>query len=115
MSATPRLVVLATSGRLRPPLPELSWRTRREMRFTSTLGLPTFSAAFLQSSEFTILVREIEQGSLSAPPMDAIRKFDRPGNVNLMSFCSQIERNGANVENGGFTWALSGGGPPFEL
>jgi hypothetical protein len=31
----------------------VSWRTRREIRLIRTLGLPTFSRAFLQSSEFT--------------------------------------------------------------
>jgi hypothetical protein len=36
------------------PPPELSWRTRREIKFTRTLGLPTFSNAFLQYSGFKI-------------------------------------------------------------
>ena len=36
------------------PPPELSWRTRRETRLIRTLGLPTFSNAFLQSSEFKV-------------------------------------------------------------
>ena len=34
---------------------ELSWRTRRETRLIRTLGLPTFSSAFLQSSAFKVL------------------------------------------------------------
>jgi hypothetical protein len=43
----------------------VSWRTRREMRLTRTLGLPTFSKAFLQSSAFTMLFSPIRarQGS----------------------------------------------------
>jgi hypothetical protein len=55
ISAAPRVVTSATNGRLRPPAPELSWRTRRETKLTRTLGLPTFSNAFRQSSAFTII------------------------------------------------------------
>ena len=34
------------------PPPELSWRTRREIKLTRTLGFPTFSSAFFVSSAF---------------------------------------------------------------
>lgn len=56
MSAAPRPVVSAIKGRLAPPPPELSWRTRREMRFIRTLGLPTFSRAFFANSAFKVFV-----------------------------------------------------------
>src|SRR4051812_6106114 len=52
MSAAPMLPVSPMSGLLPPPPPELSCRTRREIKLTRTLGFPTFSRAFLVNSEF---------------------------------------------------------------
>jgi len=52
MSAAPRPVTSRIIGRLLPPLPELSWRTRRETRLTSTFGLLTFANACLHNSLF---------------------------------------------------------------
>src|SRR5580693_9100998 len=67
MSATPMPAGASTSGRLKPPPPELSWRTRRETKLIRTFGLPTFSAAFLASSAFiTKELNRIWQTDLSA-------------------------------------------------
>jgi len=53
MSAAPMPAVSATSGRPEFP-PEVSWRTRFEIKFTKTLGFPTLANACLQSSLFKI-------------------------------------------------------------
>ena len=52
---TPRFSVCNTSGRLNPPPPQLSCRTRWEIRLTRTLGFPTFSSAFFTSSAFMMI------------------------------------------------------------
>ena len=44
--------VLLLNGRLIDPPPELSWRTRREIKLTRMLGLPTFANACFTSSAF---------------------------------------------------------------
>ena len=45
----------SNSGRLKPPPPEVSWRTRREISLINTLGFPTFSSAFLVNSAFKVI------------------------------------------------------------
>src|SRR5436190_13581845 len=52
MSACPKPAVSAMRGRPPPPPAPVSCRTRREIKFTRMLGLPTFSRAFLQISLF---------------------------------------------------------------
>src|SRR5437899_7254190 len=52
MSAAPNPPVSAINGRLLAPQPEFSCRTRREIRLTSTFGLPTLAKASLQNSLF---------------------------------------------------------------
>ncbi len=52
MSARPRFSIFATSGLNLPPKPEFNCRTRCESRLTRTLGLTTFSRAFLTRSPF---------------------------------------------------------------
>src|SRR6266571_9071760 len=51
-SAAPKPPVSAINGRLLAPPPEFSCRTRREIRLTSTFGLPTLAKACLQNSLF---------------------------------------------------------------
>src|SRR5262245_38068344 len=76
ISAAPRLPTSATNGRLIAPPPELSWRTRREIRLTRTLGLPTFSNAFLVSSAFKAFkVFKVERGKIAADGPKAIEKY----------------------------------------
>src|SRR5256885_1936271 len=68
MSAAPRLLISLTSGRLIAPDPELSWRTRREIKLTRTLGLPTFSSAFLVSSAFKAVSKVNESSEVEYGP-----------------------------------------------
>jgi ubiquinone biosynthesis protein COQ9 len=68
------------SGRLMAPAPELSWRTRRETKFTRTLGFPTFSKAFFVNSAFKVsfLFRD-ERSKIAVTRLKAIEKFRKFG------------------------------------
>src|SRR5882724_1752377 len=61
MSATPMVGGTSINGRLPVPPAELSWRTRRDIRFTRMLGLPTFSSAFLLRSAFKFLFQWVKR------------------------------------------------------
>ncbi len=61
-----------SSGRLKAPEPELSWRTRRDTRLIRTLGLPTFSKAFFVSSEFKVKFQKFERRKVTRTQLNAI-------------------------------------------
>src|SRR5437763_13968605 len=75
-SATPRPAWSRIKGRLLPPAPELSWRTRRDTRLTRTFGLTTFAKACLHSSLFkdTLHLKFTEPGRLLGWPAKGKRK-----------------------------------------
>ena len=65
------------NGRLPVPPAELSWRTRRDIRFTRMLGLPTFSSAFLLRSAFKFLFQWVKRARESTrwPSGNATQKI----------------------------------------
>jgi hypothetical protein len=78
ISPAPKPAVSEINGR--PPDPPLvSWRTRRDMILTRTLGFPTFSRAFLQNSLFNGASRYCfilyGDDKLLAAPIKATEKF----------------------------------------
>ena len=85
--------------------PEFSWRTRREIRLTNTLGLPTSFNAFSLNSAFKIILfsqkgREIFQISLviASPIFASSEKLDDTG-----------------ASESGFFWLVAYGAWSFEF
>ena len=69
MSATPRLADIGNQRTAQAAAAGIELAHAARIRFTSTLGLPTFSAAFLQSSAFTISGRKEQRIIANSTPL----------------------------------------------
>src|SRR5262245_5084525 len=74
------------------PPPELSWRTRRESRFTNILGLPTLANACLHNSLFKCSSSLVltERGRLMSRRLMAIEKLAQAGAGVTLHRCPEI-------------------------